>query len=285
VPLVEVDPVDDPLDRLVEGAVVEHDVRRLAAELERERDVTPRELALDRLADVGGAGERDLVDPFVPDEVRPGRAVTREDVDDAGRHLCLPADVGKQERRQRRRLGGLEHDRVPARERRRDLPGQHQQREVPRHDLRRDAERLRVPAGERVLELVRPAGVVEEVRRGERKVDVRDSLIGLPPSSDSATRARASAPAGSRAIRKRDHRALGRLAALPTAERPPGRAHRVSDVLLTLLSDLRGGSTHDGESLWYNDRERRRDMLPADVEAVRYRRSNETSLARLERRA
>ena len=34
--LVEVDPVDDPLDRLVERAVVEDDVRGLAAELERE---------------------------------------------------------------------------------------------------------------------------------------------------------------------------------------------------------------------------------------------------------
>ncbi len=35
VALVEVDAVDDPLDRLVERRVVEDDVRRLAAELER----------------------------------------------------------------------------------------------------------------------------------------------------------------------------------------------------------------------------------------------------------
>jgi hypothetical protein len=36
VPLVEVDAADDPLDGLVDGRVVEDDVRRLAAELERE---------------------------------------------------------------------------------------------------------------------------------------------------------------------------------------------------------------------------------------------------------
>ena len=36
VPLVEVDAVDDSLDRLVERRVVEDDVRRLAAELERQ---------------------------------------------------------------------------------------------------------------------------------------------------------------------------------------------------------------------------------------------------------
>ena len=36
VPLVEVDAVDDPLDRLIERRVVEDHVRSLAAELERE---------------------------------------------------------------------------------------------------------------------------------------------------------------------------------------------------------------------------------------------------------
>ena len=83
--LVEVDPVDDALDRLVEGAVVEDDVRGLAAELERELHARARELALDRLADLGRAGERDLVEVGVLDEVRSGRAVARDDVDDARR--------------------------------------------------------------------------------------------------------------------------------------------------------------------------------------------------------
>ena len=42
VALVEVDAVDDPLDRLVERGVVEDDVRRLAAELERQPLVAAR---------------------------------------------------------------------------------------------------------------------------------------------------------------------------------------------------------------------------------------------------
>ena len=36
VPLVEVDAVDDAFDRLVERRIFEHDVRRFAAQLERE---------------------------------------------------------------------------------------------------------------------------------------------------------------------------------------------------------------------------------------------------------
>src|SRR3954471_3422128 len=49
VPLVEVDAVDDALDRLVERGVVEDDVRSLAAELERQLLAGPGQLALNRL--------------------------------------------------------------------------------------------------------------------------------------------------------------------------------------------------------------------------------------------
>ena len=106
------------------------------------------------------------------DDVRARPAVARDDVDDAWRQLGLAEDVAEEQRGQRRRLGRLEHDRVPGRERRRDLPREHQQREVPGDDLARDAERPRRTVRERVLELVRPARVVEEVRRSERQVDV-----------------------------------------------------------------------------------------------------------------
>src|SRR2546421_2340689 len=64
VTLVEVDAVDDALDRLVERGVVEDDVRRLAPELERELLAGAGKLALDRLAHLGRAGEGDLVDAF-----------------------------------------------------------------------------------------------------------------------------------------------------------------------------------------------------------------------------
>ena len=60
--LVEVDAVDDALDRLVERRVVEDDVGGLAAELERQRLVGAGDATADLAADLGRAGERDLVD-------------------------------------------------------------------------------------------------------------------------------------------------------------------------------------------------------------------------------
>ncbi len=56
VSLVEEDAVDDPLDGLVERRVLEDDVRRLAAELERQPDVAPGRRRLDVAADGGRAG-------------------------------------------------------------------------------------------------------------------------------------------------------------------------------------------------------------------------------------
>ena len=85
VALVEVDPVDDPLDRLVERGVVEDDVRRLAAQLERQPLARAGDRALDLLADLGRAGERDLVDVRVLDERGARAAVAGDDVDDARR--------------------------------------------------------------------------------------------------------------------------------------------------------------------------------------------------------
>ena len=144
VTLVEVDAVDDALDRLVERRVVEDDVGGLAAELERQLLVGAGDGALDRLADVGRAGERDLVDVGVRRRARapvspaPVTMLTTPGGSSACRQISA-----KQQRGQRRRLGRLQHDRVAARQRRRDLPRRHQQREVPRDDLAGDAERAR----------------------------------------------------------------------------------------------------------------------------------------------
>ena len=153
VSLVEVDAVDDPLDRLVERRVVEDDVRGLAAELEREPLAGAGEAPLDLLPDLGRAGEGDLVDVLVLDERGAGAAVARDDVDDARGQLGLAKDVGEEQRRERCRLGRLEDDGVAARERRRDLPGEHEEREVPRDDLARDADRARTPVREGVSSL------------------------------------------------------------------------------------------------------------------------------------
>src|SRR5699024_10980330 len=57
VALVEEDPLDDALDGLVDRGVLEDDVGRLAAELEREPDVAAGQRGLDVLADRGRARE------------------------------------------------------------------------------------------------------------------------------------------------------------------------------------------------------------------------------------
>ena len=95
-----------------------------------------------------------------------------DDVQHALRQARLERDPLELERRQRRQLGGLEHDRVPGCQRRRDLPRRDRQREVPGHDQADDAQRLaerHVDAagdGDRVAQ--QPLGgsrvVVEDVR-------------------------------------------------------------------------------------------------------------------------
>ena len=60
VSLIEEDSVDDTLDRLIHGRIVEDDVRCLAPELECQLLVGAGELAHDDLADFGRSGERDL---------------------------------------------------------------------------------------------------------------------------------------------------------------------------------------------------------------------------------
>ena len=170
--LVEEDAVHDALDRLVNRRVVEDDVRGLAPEFQREFLASAGGGFGDRAADSGGPGEGDLVDIRMIDEGRPGVASSGDDVDNAGRQVGLLQDLGEDKRGQRRGFGRLQHDRVAGGERWGDLPGQHHQREVPRDDLGRDTERARVRAEPGVVELVSPAGVVEEPGCDQRNVDV-----------------------------------------------------------------------------------------------------------------
>ena len=71
--------------------------------------------------------------------------VGSEPVDDvvyAGRHPGLGTDLRQQRRGRWRLLARLDDNGVTACQRRRDLPGEQQEREIPRHDHRDDAERL-----------------------------------------------------------------------------------------------------------------------------------------------
>ena len=168
------------------------------------------------------------------DELGARAPVAGDDVDDAGGEVGLLADLGQQQRGQRRRLGRLQDRGVAGGERRRELPRRHQQREVPRHDLADDAARLVRAAAERVLQLVRPARVGEEVlrrRAGRRRRATRGSACrrratrrppARAPAPGSAARcgtgtcrARAAAAPASRARRRARPRRRGRRPSAP----------------------------------------------------------------------
>ena len=87
--LVEPDRIDDAFDGAVEIGILEDDEGRLAAELERQRLARAGGRLADQAADLGRAGEGDLVDAGMLDERRAGGAVAGDDVDDARRQAGL----------------------------------------------------------------------------------------------------------------------------------------------------------------------------------------------------
>ena len=130
------------LDDGLHVGVVEHDHRRLAAELEVEPLDPVRGDLGDVLAGVGVAGDRDHPDLGVADErIADRRARPGDDVEDAGRQ-DVGGDLAEDEGRQRRSRRWLEDDRVARREGRADLPAGHHDRVVPRRDRGDHADRL-----------------------------------------------------------------------------------------------------------------------------------------------
>ena len=117
--MVEEDRVRRAGDRGLHVGVGEHDVRRLAAELERHLlQVAGRRLD-DQLADLGRAGERHLVDVVV--RGKRGAGVSPKPVTMLTTPSGSPASedqLAQAQRRQRRLLGRLEHHRAAAGERR-----------------------------------------------------------------------------------------------------------------------------------------------------------------------
>ena len=144
VALVEEDAVDDALDRLVDGA----SSKTMLAALPPSSRVTfllvpATRLAIARPTSVEPVNAT-LSTSAWPTSAWPVSPAPVTMLTTPGGQVGLLADLGEQQRGQRRGLGRLEHDGVAAGQRRGDLPGQHQQREVPRDDLAGDAERLRV---------------------------------------------------------------------------------------------------------------------------------------------
>jgi hypothetical protein len=148
------------------------------------------------------------------------------------RQPCFTADIGEQKRGERGVFRRFQHHRIPGGERRRDLPGQHQEREVPRDDLAADAKRL---APGVLLQQLGEAGVVVEMPLGEGHVDVAASRIGLPLSSVSSTAKSGRASAGAGRLRKEISRPLVARQLRPGAgaRAADGRIHVIGAACVT----------------------------------------------------
>ena len=134
---------DRALRRGIEIGVVEHDERRVAAELERELLDRRRDLLHQHAADFGRAGERELAHGRVRAHLAADlRGLADDDVEHAGRKARAMRELGERQRRVRRRFRGLDHDGAARGERGRHLARDHRAREIPRRDRRAHADRL-----------------------------------------------------------------------------------------------------------------------------------------------
>ena len=229
------DPRDDTLDRLVEIGIVENDVRRFSAELERHR-LESRGGELIDLAPGGiAAGEADMRNRGMRDERRAHLgSESRDDVDDAFGKPRLGEERREFEHRRRRELRRLDHRRASGGERRSELPARQRERRIPWRDDADHALGLVLRVGEhaplvrrdhRTLHLVGEAAVILEVvahvpdlgarlrqdlavvallDRGQ-PVDVGDDEIAEPPQQVAALRRAHPRPLalGQRALRRR----------------------------------------------------------------------------------
>ena len=140
--LVPEDAHGGSLQRAIPLGIGEDDVGGLAAQFERRGDELFGGGFRHNPTDAGRAGEGQLGDLRMVEDRLPGHGTSaRDNVDHAGRQH-LGEDLGEFEDRDRRHLGRLDDHRVARRDRRRDLPGRHQQREVPGNDLPDDADRF-----------------------------------------------------------------------------------------------------------------------------------------------
>ena len=130
----------------------------------------------DHLADGRRAGEGDLVDVGMPDQLHPDLAGPGDDVHHARRQLGLAHDVGEEIGGQRGGGGGLQHRRCcPAASAGAIFQASISSGKFQGMICAATPSERGVAAREGVVELVRPAGVVEEVRRRQRHVDVARS--------------------------------------------------------------------------------------------------------------
>src|ERR1017187_7422388 len=99
-----------------------------------------------------------------------GRAIASHNVAESGRQSGLLAKFREHKCGEGSKFGGVQDYGVSRRQRRRDLPRQHQERKIPGYDLAYYTASL--VARELLLKQLCPTGMVVEVPRHERDIDV-----------------------------------------------------------------------------------------------------------------
>ncbi|MNZ63441.1 hypothetical protein D3C78_815870 [compost metagenome] len=124
-------------DRRIQIGVVEHDERRVAAQLQRDLFQGVGGLAHQQFAGAGRTGERQLAHDAGRLQCAANRhGITGDDVEHTGRNPCLLGQHRQGESRQGGFFRRFEDHRATGGQRRADLAGDHGQREVPRGDRR-----------------------------------------------------------------------------------------------------------------------------------------------------
>ena len=165
-------------------AVAENHVGRLAAQFQRHLLEVPGSRLKNQFANFGGAGEGDLVDIGMRRQGSArGLAVSRDDVHDAVRNPGFLNQFAQAQAGQRRLLRRLDDHGASRRQCRAQLPGRHQQREIPGNNLADHSDWLAqcvsqklAPGGNRnrvAFDLGRPSRHVAE--QVHRQADIRDS--------------------------------------------------------------------------------------------------------------
>ena len=147
--MIEEDRVRRTGDGRIEIGIFEHNIRRLAAELERDFLQVVGSGSHDQLAHFGRAGESDLVDIRMRGQRGAGRfAEAGDDIHHTIWNARLLHQLAKPQRAERSLLRRFEHDRATSGQRRPQLPSRHQERKIPRDNLPDHSDRLALGIGE-----------------------------------------------------------------------------------------------------------------------------------------
>lgn len=210
----------------------------LAAEFQGDRDQVVRGVLHDQPPRGGFPGERDLGDAVAGGQRLAGLGAESVDhVDHPGRQQ-ITDQRHQVEHRSGCLLGGFEHRRVAGRQRRRQLPGRHQDGEVPRNDLAHHAERLVEVVGHGVLVDLAQRALLGANRRGEvpEVIDRQRDIGGqrfpdrFPVVPDLGHRQRGGVLVDAVGNHVEDRRPFGRCGLAPPRRRRVRGVERLVDV-------------------------------------------------------